>query len=313
MITCRLCGARASCRCAFESDDVCKICAHGQNAVPLDIQMELQPQTSKFSLPCAQLLIPRVFHFVWVGPEPLPDEDARLMAPWLDLHPDWQAVVWSEHPERVAPVLDRLFPKAKAGPLPDMVNRWAFDTIHEWVGERARYSAQSDIVRAEVVRAFGGIYLDTDVRALRPIEPLLGNVRLCLAEEHRENKLGGTSSFMFGGVANHPALWSLLRWLGGTLYEDRQRIEAERAANSGSYTFLNPVDCPGPNFITKHLLAHPDCAVFPQRVGNPLHPFENPSQVTRWPSESFFNHDYAGKWYERAKRAPAPEFIAEVK
>lgn len=244
-------------------------------------------------------MIPSEFHWIWVGPNPFPEKDKEWLQSWRDRHPSWGCTIWAEHPENVtAPGFD-------VQPLPALVNRWAFDAIEEWVGPRAKYSAQSDIVRAEVVARFGGVYLDTDVLCLRSIDTLLGGVRLFISEEWGADNCGNNGSFMFGATKNHPAAWELIRWLPG-------RLKAEREKMRKTKRLLNPVDCPGPHYINEHLKKHSDCVVFPQRLFNPLSAFCDPSKVQRWPEESYGNHMYDGKWYDRVKDPPPAEFLQEA-
>ena len=41
-------------------------------------------------------MIPRVFHQVWVGPEPLPDEYRRYGQTWLQHNPGWVLELWTD-------------------------------------------------------------------------------------------------------------------------------------------------------------------------------------------------------------------------
>ena len=40
--------------------------------------------------------IPRIFHQIWVGPDPLPDEFAAYGQTWLDHHPGWELKLWTD-------------------------------------------------------------------------------------------------------------------------------------------------------------------------------------------------------------------------
>jgi len=120
--------------------------------------------------------IPRIFHQVWVGPNPLPEEYAAYQQTWLRHHPDWEVRLWTE---------DNL-------PRPLRRPEGA---------ERLRVpSERSDILRLEVVWRFGGVYIDADLECLRSIEPLIraadfftGLNGSNLADFH-----------LFGAVAGHP-------------------------------------------------------------------------------------------------------------
>ena len=40
--------------------------------------------------------IPQVFHQIWVGPDPFPDELAAYRQTWIDHHPHWEHRLWTE-------------------------------------------------------------------------------------------------------------------------------------------------------------------------------------------------------------------------
>ena len=124
------------------------------------------------------LLIPRVFHQIWVGPDPLPDEFARYQETWLRHNPGWELRVWRD------------------GNLPEDLHR-------PEAAERSRPPAErADILRLELLWRFGGIYLDTDFECLRPIEPLLDGVEFFVGYR----KPGRVNNALVGAVAGHPIL-----------------------------------------------------------------------------------------------------------
>jgi mannosyltransferase OCH1-like enzyme len=123
------------------------------------------------------MLIPRIFHQIWVGPDPFPDEYARYQRTWLDRHPGWALEFWTE--ER----------------LPDGLRR-------PEAAEKLRYPAErANILRLELLWRFGGVYVDTDFECLRSIEPLIQDVDFFTA-----NNKKGLNNALIGSVAAHPVL-----------------------------------------------------------------------------------------------------------
>ena len=106
----------------------------------------------------AKLLIPRVFHQIWLGPRPLPDHFHKWAEQWLEMNPGWEMKWWTDNN------------------LPEITNRAAFDAAD-------KMAAKSDILRYEVCQRYGGVYIDTDFEPLRPIEPILEGVRSFQADE----------------------------------------------------------------------------------------------------------------------------------
>jgi hypothetical protein len=97
-------------------------------------------------------MIPHILHQIWVGPNPLPDEYARYSQSWVDHHPTWDVRLWTEEN------------------LPE-------DLVRKEALERLRVPAErSDILRLELLWRFGGVYVDTDLRCLRSVEPLITDV-----------------------------------------------------------------------------------------------------------------------------------------
>jgi inositol phosphorylceramide mannosyltransferase catalytic subunit len=130
--------------------------------------------------------IPHVLHQIWLGPNPLPAQDAVYIETWKRLHPAWEHRLWTEDnlPEGVRPE----------------------------VYERLRVPAErSDLLRLELVARYGGVYVDTDFEALRPLDPLLHDVDLFAAYlredfEDDSDLPARINNAIFGAVPEHPAL-----------------------------------------------------------------------------------------------------------
>lgn len=95
--------------------------------------------------------IPKLFHWIWLGPKPLPEEFAGYIAGWKALHPGWEFRLWTDN--------DR----------PPLKNEQPFRDAKNW-------AQKSDILRYELLHMFGGVYLDTDFECLKNIDPLLVGV-----------------------------------------------------------------------------------------------------------------------------------------
>jgi inositol phosphorylceramide mannosyltransferase catalytic subunit len=98
------------------------------------------------------VLIPRIFHQIWVGPEPFPDEFVGYGQSWLARHPGWELKVWTEES----------LPRDPRRP--------------EGLELLRNPAERSDILRWEILLTEGGVYLDADFECLRSIEPLIEEV-----------------------------------------------------------------------------------------------------------------------------------------
>ena len=93
--------------------------------------------------------IPRIFHQIWVGSDPFPEEYAALQETWRTHNPDWELHFWRDDN------------------LPEGLQR-----AEVYDGSRTPWE-RADILRLEVVLRYGGMHVDADFECLRPIEPLL--------------------------------------------------------------------------------------------------------------------------------------------
>ncbi len=123
-------------------------------------------------------MIPRVFHRIWLGPEPMPEEYVRLGETWKRNHPGWEHHLWAETN------------------LPtDLERREVYELLR-------RPAERADILRLELLRRLGGVYVDADFESLKPIDPLLDRVSLFLGALDS----GRVSNAIVGAVPAHPLL-----------------------------------------------------------------------------------------------------------
>jgi mannosyltransferase OCH1-like enzyme len=104
------------------------------------------------------LLIPRVFHQVWLGEKPIPDHFQKWADGWLKLNPGWEMQWWTDQH------------------LPRIDNQKEFESAE-------KMAAKSDILRYEILAQHGGVYIDSDFEPLKPIDAILENVSSFQADE----------------------------------------------------------------------------------------------------------------------------------
>jgi len=92
--------------------------------------------------------IPKIIHQIWLGGNgKLPKKYHSLQKTWIDNHPDWEYMLWTEKE------IEEL----------GLINKKLFD-------ETDNYGAKSDIARYEILYKIGGLYVDTDFECLRSLE-----------------------------------------------------------------------------------------------------------------------------------------------
>lgn len=95
-------------------------------------------------------MIPKVIHYCWFGGNPLPEEAKKCIASWKKFLPDYVIKEWNESNFDVNAI-----PYTKEA---YEAKKWAF---------------VSDYVRFRVLYNYGGLYFDTDVEVIKPIDDII--------------------------------------------------------------------------------------------------------------------------------------------
>ena len=132
-----------------------------------------------------QKFIPKVIHYCWFGPNPLPPSARKYIRSWRKYCPDYTIREWNE----------RNFDINCNAYCREMARRqkWAFLT---------------DYVRLKIIYENGGIYLDTDVQLLKSLEPL----RRQGPYMGRENTGRVATGLGFAAEAGNPLIRANMLW-----------------------------------------------------------------------------------------------------
>ena len=95
--------------------------------------------------------IPKILHYCWFGGKPKPPLAEKCIRSWKKFCPDFEIQEWNESNFDLEQVPAYVRQAYEAG-------RWAF---------------VSDYVRLRALTEVGGVYLDTDVEIVRPLDPFL--------------------------------------------------------------------------------------------------------------------------------------------
>lgn len=96
--------------------------------------------------------IPKVIHYCWFGGNPLPRSAKKCIKSWKKYCPDYKIIRWDESNFDIRE------------------NRYAAEAY-----QCKKWAFVSDYARLKIICDRGGIYLDTDVELLRPLDDLLEN------------------------------------------------------------------------------------------------------------------------------------------
>jgi mannosyltransferase OCH1-like enzyme len=128
--------------------------------------------------------IPRLLHQIWVGPRPIPE---RWTGTWRRLNPDFGYRLWDE------------------GSIEALGLRNG--ALYRRYLRAGIFDGAADVARIEILHRFGGVYVDADSVALRPIAGawFLG-AGFFAAHEPNDEHPGLVSNAFMGSVPGHPVL-----------------------------------------------------------------------------------------------------------
>ncbi|WP_270333572.1 glycosyltransferase family 32 protein [Ligilactobacillus acidipiscis] len=97
-------------------------------------------------------MIPRIIHYTWFGGAEKPKRVKQQIESWKFKLPDYHFIEWNESNYDISTINSKYVQEAYEKQM------WAFVT---------------DYVRLDVLRQYGGIYLDTDVQVIKSFDSLL--------------------------------------------------------------------------------------------------------------------------------------------
>lgn len=98
-------------------------------------------------------MIPKIIHYCWFGGNPKPKLAKKCIRSWKKYCKDYQIIEWNE----------------------SNIDFSAFPSYVREAYEAKVWGFVPDYIRLWLVYTYGGIYLDTDVEIIRPIDSLLEN------------------------------------------------------------------------------------------------------------------------------------------
>ena len=172
--------------------------------------------------------VPKVFHFIWVGPKKFPENSIKNVESWMKYHPDWTFKFWTDSEFRESPV-DSM--------EKHLINEIPFQYVRPFLKMTDNYGEQSDLIRYEILYNEGGIYLDHDIECFEPFDNLVGNFDFFAPFEPLHESPIKTSEWtitncLIAARPNHPILKTTLHniqehwvyWSNNFSAEDRATV-----------------------------------------------------------------------------------------
>lgn len=95
-------------------------------------------------------MIPKIIHYCWFGGNPLGENEKKCIESWKKYFPDYEIKLWDENNYDVNKTL---------------YTKQAY--------EEKKYAFVSDYARFDILYQYGGIYFDTDVEVIKPMDDII--------------------------------------------------------------------------------------------------------------------------------------------
>lgn len=113
-------------------------------------------------------MIPKTIHYCWFGGNPLPPLALDCIASWRKYLPDYKIIQWSEahipKPELDASIADEVR-EFDVNLIPYTAEAY----------KQKKFAFVSDYCRFVAIYKYGGIYFDTDVEVIKPMDEIIKN------------------------------------------------------------------------------------------------------------------------------------------
>lgn len=125
-------------------------------------------------------MIPKKIHYCWFGESKMPDTYISYISEWRELHPGWEIMQWDE----------------TNSPM-DIAYMQSAKNAGNWAN-------MSNFVRFFALLKFGGIYLDTDMKVIKPMDSLLSdNCFFGFESGNIDRSEFWVNNAIFGATPNH--------------------------------------------------------------------------------------------------------------
>ena len=116
-------------------------------------------------------MIPKIIHYCWFGRNPLPELAQKCIASWKKYLPDYEIKEWNED-------------NFDVNIIPYTAEAYA----------QKKYAFVSDYARFWIQHKYGGIYFDTDVEVIRPIDDIIARGNFMGFETDPNSEKGDASN-----------------------------------------------------------------------------------------------------------------------
>jgi mannosyltransferase OCH1-like enzyme len=211
--------------------------------------------------------IPKVIHYCWFGRKPLPTLADRCIASWKRYCPGFEIKEWNED-------------NFDVNQIPYVKQAY----------EAGKYAFVSDFARFWILEQYGGIYMDTDVELIQPIDEILDRGAYIGCEEDAEFGISLNPGLGMAVPAHNKILKDLLTLYGtlSFLNEDGSFNQTTIVAyTTQMFRRFGLQDTPGIQQVDEFF-------IYPREYFCPQHYKTGKMTIT---SKTHSIHHYSASWY----------------
>lgn len=213
-------------------------------------------------------MIPKTIHYCWFGLKGMPDFLKECIESWYRFCPDYEIIRWDETNFEVS----------------------KYDYTKQ-AFENKKFAFVADLARLDILYQHGGIYMDTDVKLLKPLDELLNQKGFVGVEKWGNINSGGG----IGAVPHHPMIREMLDY----------RLKFPFLLDDGSFNIetngfyeTTPFIRHGMR-IDNSLQVINGFTIYPSSV---FHPYDYISHEERIKNNTVSIHHFYGGWMEEEER-----------
>lgn len=215
--------------------------------------------------------IPKLIHYIWLGPRSLDTLSRKCMKTWEKILPDYEIMCWND--ENSLSIIEK--------------NKYAYQAY-----QAKKYAFVSDYLRLYALYHYGGIYMDTDVKVIKNLDEFLKYTAFTSFEN--DNMI---PTALMGSEKNGEWINYLLKY-----YDNNEFI-----LNDGSYNFMTNVRIITDMSVKlgfkpngeKQILVY-DVHIFPREYFCPLD--TRNSRNNKITKNTYAMHLFNGSWTPKHRR-----------
>ena len=213
-------------------------------------------------------MIPKTIHYCWFGPASKSDLILKCINSWKKYCPDYEIVEWNEDNFDIS------------------VNSYVQEAY-----EAGKWAFVSDYARLWIVYHCGGIYLDTDVELLKPLDEFCRHPAFFAFENERCVATG----LGFGACKGHPVVKALLDDYEGVCFIDKNGRFDDTPCPVRNTAVLTKLGLCANNQYQEFL----DTAVYPSEY---FCPKKGEGEDVVLTEKTVGIHHYIASWYSEEQR-----------